>query len=79
MTNSQFSLLMSELTELRRDMSGRFDKIDDRLTPLEDQYQQKLGADQRVRSIAGVHRATLAIIISIAVAGATILQSVVRQ
>jgi tetrahydromethanopterin S-methyltransferase subunit G len=65
MTTGQFTILMNELGDFRKEVNCRFDKVDERLTPLEDERQQRIGADKKTRQIAGVSKATIATIVAV--------------
>jgi hypothetical protein len=64
MTSSQFGVLLAEISELRKEMNARFDKIEGRISPLEDEYQKGLGANERTKLILGYTRGTVALILA---------------
>jgi len=67
-TSSQFNILLGAIDDLRKEMNGRFDKVDGRMTPLEDERQQRIGADKKTSQIIGGGRATAALLVSLGTA-----------
>ena len=72
MTNDQFSIVMTELRQLRNDMNGGFDDLRDRVGSLEESRAHEEGGDEARAQAADARRTYARLLVLAASAAAAV-------